>query len=172
MRMNPTRGEPASQLIARLGEEKLARLLEENADEPDATIVARALKARAIDTTDDLCRAVECLRSGTRTPYGRHADLQSRRFAGAGRGALRIAVNDEFSALDTFPAGTLPSCSRPGRPRRRADLSLRRRSPGQESLSVRAPRRRLRRDRGRGRAPVTGRSAREPARRIRKAQMG
>ena len=54
MRMNPARGEPASQLLAHLSEDKLARLLEENADEPDARAIARALKAQAIDTTGEL----------------------------------------------------------------------------------------------------------------------
>ena len=41
MRMNPSRGEPASQLLARLTEEKLARMLEEYADEPDARLAHR-----------------------------------------------------------------------------------------------------------------------------------
>ena len=42
MRMNPSRGEPASQLLAHLSEAKLARLLEENADEPHARHHRRA----------------------------------------------------------------------------------------------------------------------------------
>src|SRR5580765_3976122 len=44
MRMNPLRGESAAQLIARSSEEDLARLLEENADEPHARLIARLLK--------------------------------------------------------------------------------------------------------------------------------
>jgi 16S rRNA (cytosine1402-N4)-methyltransferase len=36
LRMNPTRGEPASHLIARRSEEALAGLLTDNADEPHA----------------------------------------------------------------------------------------------------------------------------------------
>jgi 16S rRNA (cytosine1402-N4)-methyltransferase len=39
MRMNPSRGEPASQLIARLSEARLASLLTENADEPHAELI-------------------------------------------------------------------------------------------------------------------------------------
>ena len=39
MRMNPSRGESASQLLARLSEETLAALLKENADEPHAALI-------------------------------------------------------------------------------------------------------------------------------------
>jgi 16S rRNA (cytosine1402-N4)-methyltransferase len=42
MRMNPARGEPASLLLTHLSEDKLARLLEEHADEPRAQAIARA----------------------------------------------------------------------------------------------------------------------------------
>src|SRR5580765_258766 len=44
MRMNPSRGESAAQLIARASEEDLAGLLDENADEPHARLIARLLK--------------------------------------------------------------------------------------------------------------------------------
>ena len=42
MRMNPTRGEPASALLARLGTAALAGLLVAYADEPLAEPIARA----------------------------------------------------------------------------------------------------------------------------------
>lgn len=110
MRMNPTRGEPASQLLTHLSKDTLARLLEENADEPDARVIARALKAQAIDTTEDLCRSV---RTGivAERPKASDADVEKsirRTFL-----ALRIAVNDELSALDTF-LRHLPLCLAPG----------------------------------------------------------
>jgi len=54
MRMNPARGETASRFLAHQREDKLARLLEENADEPDARLLARALTAEAVPTTGDL----------------------------------------------------------------------------------------------------------------------
>ena len=47
MRMNPSHGEPASQLVARLSEEKLAALLTENADEPYAGLIAGIAEAAA-----------------------------------------------------------------------------------------------------------------------------
>jgi 16S rRNA (cytosine1402-N4)-methyltransferase len=103
MRMNPSRGEPASLLLAHLNADKLGRLLEENADEPDAARLARALKAQPIDTTQALARIVR------KTAGAADADKAIRRTFQA----LRIAVNDEFSALETF-LRQLPPCLAPG----------------------------------------------------------
>ena len=48
MRMNPSRGEPASQLLARVERGRSWRaLLDENADEPHAALIARLLKQHA-----------------------------------------------------------------------------------------------------------------------------
>ena len=99
MRMNPARGEPASQRITHLSQDKLARLLEANADEPDAHAIARALKAQAIHTTGDLCRAV---RAGITSERPKASDTDVEKAIRRTFQALRIAVNDEFSALDTF----------------------------------------------------------------------
>ncbi|MSO84266.1 MAG: 16S rRNA (cytosine(1402)-N(4))-methyltransferase RsmH [Acidobacteria bacterium] len=110
MRMNPTRGESASQLLARLSEDTLARLLEEHVDEPNARIIARALKARAIVTTVDLCRSV---RAGIVAERPRVSDADVQQSIRRTCQALRIAVNDEFSALDTF-LRHLPQCLAPG----------------------------------------------------------
>jgi len=106
MRMNPTRGEPASQLLAHLSEAKLVRLLEDNADEPDAHIIARVLKAQAINTTEDLCRTV---RAGILAERPKVSDADVEQSTRRTCQALRIAVNDEFSALDTF-LRHLPLC--------------------------------------------------------------
>ena len=110
MQMNPTRGKPASQLLAHLSEETIARLLEENADEPDARIIARALKAQAILTTVDLCRSV---RAGIVAERPKASDTEVEKSIRRTFQALRIAVNDEFSALDTF-LRHLPLCLAPG----------------------------------------------------------
>jgi 16S rRNA (cytosine1402-N4)-methyltransferase len=99
MRMNPARGEPASLLLTRLNEDKLARLLEESADEPDARKIAHALKAQPIDTTHALARIVRKAVGEAKAEKAIRRAFQ----------ALRIAVNDEFSALDTF-LRNLPSC--------------------------------------------------------------
>ncbi|MCU1382443.1 MAG: rsmH 1 [Acidobacteria bacterium] len=109
MRMNPARGEPASRLLTHITVDKLTRLLEENADEPDARAIARVLKASAIDTTGELCRRVRSALAAEHTgAAGADADKAIRRTFQA----LRIAVNDEFSALDTF-LRNLPSCLAP-----------------------------------------------------------
>ena len=103
MRMNPARGEPASLLLAHLTEDKLARILEEHADEPASRKIAHALKAQPIDTTHALARIVR------KAAGAADADKAIRRTFQA----LRIAVNDEFSALDTF-LRQLPDCLAPG----------------------------------------------------------
>lgn len=110
MRMNPTRGRPASALLATLDELSLARLFRENADEPRAEVVAAAIvRARArtrLETTRSLAEVV-------RASYGRRhedeiADAIRRVFQ-----AIRIAVNDEFGALEAL-LRALPSCLKPG----------------------------------------------------------
>ena len=58
MRMNPSRGESASQLLARVSEATLARLLQEHSDEPHADLIAGLLKQQPLDTTNALERLV------------------------------------------------------------------------------------------------------------------
>ena len=110
MRMNPSRGEPASRLLARLDEDALVRLLEENADEPHAAVIAPLLKAGPIETTHVLERIV---RTGLNDalPHLERAEvkLSVRRVFQA----LRITVNDEYSALDWL-LRVLPRCLAPG----------------------------------------------------------
>jgi 16S rRNA (cytosine1402-N4)-methyltransferase len=112
LRMNPGRGQPAAALLARLGEQELAALLEENGDEPRAEIVARAIcRAQAespILRTGRLARAIhESLSATVRSKEDIDAAIR-RSFQ-----ALRIAVNDEFSALETF-LRHLPACLKTG----------------------------------------------------------
>jgi 16S rRNA (cytosine1402-N4)-methyltransferase len=110
MRMNPSRGEPASALLARVTEDELAMLLDENADEPHAALVASLLKQKPLTTTHAAERAV---RTGLEAalPSLSKADVKvsiRRTFQ-----ALRIAVNDEFAVLDAL-LRSLPACLSPG----------------------------------------------------------
>jgi 16S rRNA (cytosine1402-N4)-methyltransferase len=110
MRMNPQRGETAAEFIARTSEDDLARVLDENADEPHAELMAKLLKQRSVDTTH---AADRLLRAGLTAalPHLAKADVKMsirRTFQ-----ALRIAVNDEFSALDAL-LRWLPQCLAPG----------------------------------------------------------
>jgi len=110
MRMNPSRGEPASQLLARVSEEELARLLTENADEPHATLIARLLKQKPVNTT----HAVEnVVRVGLNKALPNLPKTDVKMSVRRTFQALRIAVNDEFAVLDAL-LRSLPQCLAPG----------------------------------------------------------
>jgi 16S rRNA (cytosine1402-N4)-methyltransferase len=106
MRMNPQRGQPASVLLERITPDALASLLAENADEPNSRLLADGLAGRRFASTSALAAAVRA----TLPRLARDdSDLCLRRVFQA----LRIAVNDEFSALETF-LRHLPACLNPG----------------------------------------------------------
>ena len=107
MRMNPQRGVPASDLLLKLNVEKLAEILDENADEPRAGELAKALAQRAFATTSQLAQAVR-----TALPYALAEDEKDSAIRRVFQ-ALRIAVNEEFTVLDAW-LRDLPSCLRPG----------------------------------------------------------
>ncbi len=100
MRMDPSAGETALELIARLDERELADVLyqlgEERKSRPIARSIKRACEAGELETTEDLRRAV--VRAiGPRRSGG--VDPATRTFQ-----ALRIAVNDELGQLDALLA--------------------------------------------------------------------
>jgi 16S rRNA (cytosine1402-N4)-methyltransferase len=106
MRMNPQRGQPASALLERIAPEALEAMLVENADEPHAARLAQVLAGKRFATTSDLGAAIRralprMSRDGTTLCIRRVFQ------------ALRIAVNDEFSAIDSF-LRNLPVCLNPG----------------------------------------------------------
>lgn len=111
MRMNPQRGKSAAQFLADVKPAKLQQVLEENADEPRAELLAVQLcemvKNTRIDTTRALAEAVrKCL--PVRVDED-EMDLTIRRVFQA----LRIAVNEEFTALDSL-LRSLPQVLRSG----------------------------------------------------------
>jgi 16S rRNA (cytosine1402-N4)-methyltransferase len=100
MRMNPERGVSATQWLADISVIKLTSLLQENADEPQAALLADALINRVtlspLSTTRALAEAVkQALPVRTSTD---DVDATVRRVFQA----IRIAVNEEFSALDSL----------------------------------------------------------------------
>ena len=110
MRMNPLRGESAAQLLQRVSEGALADLLTDHADEPHAALIARALKTKSITTTQAVDRAVRgVLTSAFPNLPKPEAKMSVRRTLQA----IRIAVNDEFSALDSL-LRAIPQCLAPG----------------------------------------------------------
>jgi 16S rRNA (cytosine1402-N4)-methyltransferase len=95
MRMNPARGPSASAYLRGIDASRLAELLEENSDEPQAERLAGVLAGNSFPTTLSLGSAIRAELSR----FSEEAvDLTIRRVFQA----LRIAVNDEFSALDAL----------------------------------------------------------------------
>ena len=97
MRMDPTSGETAAELIARLPEKELADTIYRYGDERASRAIARTIVARRrtdpIETTAALRDAV--VEAGVRGRPGH--DPATRTFQ-----ALRIAVNDELGELETL----------------------------------------------------------------------
>jgi len=106
MRMDPTQGRPASELVARSSERELERILREYGEERFARRIARAIVERRgrLRTTLDLASLVEAV-VPRREPRLHPA---TRTFQ-----ALRIAVNDELGALEAA-LRTLPQWLAPG----------------------------------------------------------
>lgn len=106
MRLNPQRGQPASAFLQKADPRELADLLAENADEPNAAMLAPLLAGKFFITTQALASAI---RAALPRQGKQDSDLTVRRVFQA----LRIAVNDEFSALETL-LRHLPACLNPG----------------------------------------------------------
>jgi 16S rRNA (cytosine1402-N4)-methyltransferase len=93
MRLDPTRGESAGELVNRLTEAELARILVEYGDEPHARRIARAIaRRRPLGRTGDLVAAVRS--AVPRAAWPRRLHVATRTFQ-----ALRMAVNDEPASL-------------------------------------------------------------------------
>ena len=111
LRMNPERGQPAFVLLRTLSEEALEGMLRSHSDEPHAPTIAKVVyKAREeISTTTALADAVRkaLARVSLSNPDEEIPRSIRRTFQ-----ALRIAVNDEFSALNQF-LRSLPFCLQP-----------------------------------------------------------
>ena len=100
MRMNPERGVSAAQWLADVSVSKLTALLQENADEPNAALLAEALTKRVSQAPLNSTRALaEAIKQALplRTSSD-DVDATVRRVFQA----IRIAVNEEFSALDSL----------------------------------------------------------------------
>jgi 16S rRNA (cytosine1402-N4)-methyltransferase len=112
MRMDPTSGRSAADLIATLDEKRLARVIWEYGEERHARRVARAIKRarreRRLKTTRDLRDVVARAVGRPRSQMKSKIDPATRTFQ-----ALRIAVNDELGALEQF-LDTVFSVVRPG----------------------------------------------------------
>jgi 16S rRNA (cytosine1402-N4)-methyltransferase len=106
MRMNPNRGRPASALLRTIAPADLAALLAENADEPRAEALAGELAGKIIEQTTALAEVI-------RAALPRVAEDEREQSVRRVFQALRIAVNEEFTALDML-LRHLPQCLNAG----------------------------------------------------------
>lgn len=104
LRLNPKSGKPASDLLKAISQEQLEELLTEHSDEPYSEQIAEGIvavfkKGRHIKTTSQLQQVIQD------TLKFIPEDLRKEEVKKACQRcfqALRIAVNDEFGALETF----------------------------------------------------------------------
>lgn len=112
LRLNPGHGQSAAALLKSCTQGELALLLYANADEPHAEDIATAVVARqgriktTLDLADTVRQALKPLPKDVREEET--TSSLKRTFQ-----ALRIAVNDEFGALERM-LGMLPYCLAPG----------------------------------------------------------
>ena len=107
MRMNPQRGLSARELLRKLSATKLQSILEENADESRSSLIAEAIAGTDHATTRSLSTAIRAV-----LPYRLNDDERDSAVRRVFQ-ALRIAVNEEFTALESF-LRQLPHCLKPG----------------------------------------------------------
>jgi 16S rRNA (cytosine1402-N4)-methyltransferase len=92
MRMDPTSGETAAELVARIDQHELARLLRAHGEGRFAGSIAKSINERQPRTTNELSEAVE---RAVPKAARRRGHVATRVFQ-----ALRIAVNGEEGQLD------------------------------------------------------------------------
>lgn len=115
LRLNPERGVPASERLKEVTKEELEGMLTENADEPYAGEIARAIKAEqkkgnSLDTTTKLREIIE--RTLSFVPEKERKDTVKKTCQRVFQ-ALRIDVNSEFEVLELF-LDKLPEVLAPG----------------------------------------------------------
>lgn len=98
MRMDPSAGRTAAQVLASIDVAELAEVLRRFGEEPEARRIARAIVAARPTTTGALARVVEDAMSGrARRALGKRIHPATRTFQ-----ALRIFVNGELDELDAL----------------------------------------------------------------------
>ena len=116
LRMDPTKGEPASALLKRMNAEEMAALFSANSDEPYAERIAKEIdhtrhKDGPVRTTAQLHAAIS--RALSFLPEGEERKEAVRKSSQRCFQALRMEVNGELSNLQTF-LDKLPLVTAPG----------------------------------------------------------
>ena len=173
MRMNPQRGQPASALLQKIQPAALAELLDGQCRRTARGPTRRRRSpAKILPPRPQLAEAI---RAALPRLAKEDADLTVRRVFQA----LRIAVNDEFSALETF-AAEFARVLEARRPRGDFDVSFRRGPAREESLCRRPQERNLfgnfrgshPADAGRNNMPIRGPRRRSCAGRSARSERG
>jgi 16S rRNA (cytosine1402-N4)-methyltransferase len=114
LRLNPQREPSAAQWLAKVSASTLAEVLRANSDEPHAALLGRELTAQraatAFTRTHQLANAIRDILAAQRIERESEAATACVRRVFQ---ALRIAVNDEFAALERL-LSQLPSCLKAG----------------------------------------------------------
>ena len=109
MRMDPTTGETAAELLRRVDEDELTRIIRDYGEERYAARVARAIvEARRAGAARDHRASWRRIVARALPRHERNKNPATRTFQ-----ALRIAVNDELDELERFLA-VAADCLRPG----------------------------------------------------------
>lgn len=110
LRLNSSRGATGSEMLRKMSAEAMEKMLRVNADEPFAAQIAAILfaKRERIHTTLDYADAIRHSLNRRKLDGDELKQTLQRCFQ-----ALRIAVNDEFSALDSL-LQSLPLVLKPG----------------------------------------------------------
>lgn len=111
LRLNPEKGQSAKELLASITQEEFAGMLDANADEPHADIIAKTVfahmrKGKKVETTKELQTLIESALSFL-PEKNRKEDIKKscmRSFQ-----ALRIDVNNEYEVLYEF-LEKIPDC--------------------------------------------------------------
>lgn len=115
LRLDPTSGHSASELLLCVTRPRLRDLLTDNSDEPFAVPLAAALQGQYLETTVQLA---DLVRATMELAYKRSMPAEERlaetkKVLQRTFQALRIEVNNEFGVLDAMLL-SLPACLKPG----------------------------------------------------------
>ena len=104
LRLNPNKGQSAAERLKTISQEELESILRENADEPNASQIARAIisernKGNIIATTTQL---QQIIKSRLKSISGSNSNDEIKKACQRCFQALRIDVNNEFGVLYEF----------------------------------------------------------------------
>ena len=115
LRLDPSSGQSASELLLSGTRARLRDLLTDNSDEPFAVELAAALQGQYLETTTQLATLIRDTLNATfkRSLAQDEREAETKKALQRTFQALRIEVNNEFGVLDQFLAA-LPGCLKPG----------------------------------------------------------